>query len=73
MKTKKGPGIIKVDYKKGKEKRLKNIDLIGSRQIESLTEGSSRKMHEAESKQLFEGKKVFEKVFLNQRSINFFK
>ena len=47
MKTKKGPGIIKVGYKKGKEKRLKNIDLIGSRQIESLTEGSSRKMHEA--------------------------
>lgn len=63
MKTKKGPGIIKVDYKKGKEKRLKNIDLIGSRQVESLTEGSSRKMHKAESKQLFEGIKVFETVF----------
>lgn len=47
MKFKNGPGIIKVDYKKGKEKRLKSIDLIGSRQVESLTEGSSRKMHEA--------------------------
>ena len=63
MKTKKGPGIIKVDYKKGKEKRLKNIDLIGLRQVESLTEGSRRKMNEAESKELFEGIKVIETVF----------